>query len=181
LISLFGYVEYTSLPPYNYIGVFLLPLPHYNPPYPLPYSGGTYPPSLPPSFFLLYRGIIPSAKVMQKNSGKNFWGKILPFTGVIYIYIYKNSDMKKVIKLTEKDLGLIIKRVLKEESEDISNSTVCFSVKDTEILFGLATAYCNSHSGDYLGSRFCSTLYDIGKQMKDVGLSGGKFEIMKYY
>jgi len=91
--------------------------------------------------------------------------------------------IKKVIKLTEKDLGHLIKRVLKEEmgDKDIPNSNVCFSVRDTEILFGLATAYCMSNDGGYMGARFCSTLDSIGKQMKDVGLSGGKFEIMKYY
>ena len=65
-----------TLPPYNYIGVFLYTPPGKHPPYPLPYSGGTYPPYPPPPFFLLYRGIIPSAKGTQKNSIKNFWEKM---------------------------------------------------------------------------------------------------------
>lgn len=91
--------------------------------------------------------------------------------------------MKKVIRLTEKDLGLLVKRVLKEEMEgkDISDSNVCFSVRDTEILFGLATAYCATNGGDYLGRRMCHNLDSIGKQMEDAGLSSDKFEITKYF
>ena len=91
--------------------------------------------------------------------------------------------MKKVIKLTEKDLGLLVKRVLKEEMDDkdISDSTVCFSVRDSEILFGLATAYCNTNGVDYLGGRMCHNLDSIGKQMEDAGLSSDKFGIVKYF
>ena len=92
--------------------------------------------------------------------------------------------MKKVIRLTEKDLGLLIKRVLKEESNDISNSTVCLSIKDAEILFGVFTEYCvNSKWDKYLGT-FCSNLERIGGQIENVysqnDLKRDKFEAMKY-
>jgi len=92
--------------------------------------------------------------------------------------------MKKVIRLTEKDLGLLVKRVLKEESKDISNLTVCLSLKDSEILFGVFTEYCvNSKWDKYLGT-FCSNLERIGGQIENVysqnNLKRDKFEHLKY-
>ena len=92
--------------------------------------------------------------------------------------------MKKVIRLTEKDLGLLVKRVLKEEMEDkdISNLNAGLTIKDTEILFGMATAYC-VNGGEYLG-RFCTNLDRIRNQIEGVysqnDLKRNKFEIFKY-
>ena len=93
--------------------------------------------------------------------------------------------MKKVIKLSEKDLGHIIKRVLKEENnrKDISDSRVCLSVKDVEILFGMSKAYCMGKGEKYL-ERLCSNLDGISSQIDDVysqnDLKRGGFEAMNY-
>ena len=71
---------------------------------------------------------------MIMNMMKNINKKIKPsrYGGFFYatnIFINKNN-MKKIIRLTESDLKRIVKRVIKEDDDEMGDSSITITVQD---------------------------------------------------